>query len=196
LVYHVLAQVQRLGGVCAFIDAEHAMDPSYYAKEIGVDIDELLVSQPDYGEQALEIADVLVRSGTALNGLPERNRAASFRSRSTICRTRWSEIPCSWPIALYVLLASLSRRIVRSRSSNAASRATRPGSFADRCVRLRVSAGVIRLPSVNANDSRFALSSSHSDCGVETRTSRGQRATMYSPSSRPTGLRLEEPLMP
>jgi recombination protein RecA len=51
-----------IGGVCAFIDAEHAMDP-LYAKEIGVDIDELLVSQPDYGEQALEIADMLVRSG-------------------------------------------------------------------------------------------------------------------------------------
>jgi recombination protein RecA len=62
LVYHVLAQAQALGGVCAFIDAEHAMDP-LYAREIGVDIDELLVSQPDYGEQALEIADVLVRSG-------------------------------------------------------------------------------------------------------------------------------------
>jgi recombination protein RecA len=58
----VLAQAQRLGGVCAFIDAEHSMDP-LYAREIGVDIDGLLVSQPDYGEQALEIADVLVRSG-------------------------------------------------------------------------------------------------------------------------------------
>ena len=62
LIYHVLAQAQKLGGVCAFIDAEHAMDP-LYAKEIGVDIDELLVSQPDYGEQGLEIADMLVRSG-------------------------------------------------------------------------------------------------------------------------------------
>ncbi len=62
LTYHVLAQAQKLGGVCAFIDAEHSMDP-LYAREIGVDIDELLVSQPDYGEQALEIADVLVRSG-------------------------------------------------------------------------------------------------------------------------------------
>jgi recombination protein RecA len=61
LIYHVLAEAQRLGGVCAFIDAEHAMDP-LYAKQIGVDIDELLVSQPDYGEQALEIADMLVRS--------------------------------------------------------------------------------------------------------------------------------------
>ena len=62
LVYHILAEAQKLGGVCAFIDAEHAMDP-LYAREIGVDIDELLVSQPDYGEQALEIADMLVRSG-------------------------------------------------------------------------------------------------------------------------------------
>jgi recombination protein RecA len=62
LIYHVLAEAQKLGGVCAFIDAEHAMDP-LYAQEIGVDIDELLVSQPDYGEQALEIADMLVRSG-------------------------------------------------------------------------------------------------------------------------------------
>jgi recombination protein RecA len=62
LMYHILAEAQKLGGVCAFIDAEHAMDP-LYAKEIGVDIDELLVSQPDYGEQALEIADMLVRSG-------------------------------------------------------------------------------------------------------------------------------------
>ena len=61
LVYHVLAEAQRLGGVCAFIDAEHAMDP-LYAQRLGVNIDELLVSQPDYGEQALEIADMLVRS--------------------------------------------------------------------------------------------------------------------------------------
>jgi recombination protein RecA len=62
LVYHILAEAQKLGGVCAFIDAEHAMDP-VYAREIGVDIDELLVSQPDFGEQALEIADTLIRSG-------------------------------------------------------------------------------------------------------------------------------------
>ena len=62
LLYHVLASAQQMGGICAFIDAEHAMDPAY-AKRIGVDIDELLVSQPDHGEQALEIADVLIRSG-------------------------------------------------------------------------------------------------------------------------------------
>ncbi len=62
LVYHLIAQAQRLGGQAAFIDAEHSMDP-IYAKAIGVDVDNLLVSQPDYGEQALEIAEMLVRSG-------------------------------------------------------------------------------------------------------------------------------------
>ena len=61
LVYHVIAEAQRRGGICAFIDAEHSMDPAY-AKRIGVNIDELLVSQPDTGEQALEIAETLVRS--------------------------------------------------------------------------------------------------------------------------------------
>jgi recombination protein RecA len=62
LVYHIIAEAQRRGGICAFVDAEHAIDP-IYARRIGVDVDELLVSQPDYGEQALEIVDVLVRSG-------------------------------------------------------------------------------------------------------------------------------------
>ena len=59
---HVVAEAQRNGGICAYIDAEHAMDP-VYARAIGVDIDELLISQPDTGEQALEIADMLIRSG-------------------------------------------------------------------------------------------------------------------------------------
>ena len=62
LAMHVVAEAQRNGGICAYIDAEHAMDP-VYAKSIGVDIDELLISQPDTGEQGLEIADMLVRSG-------------------------------------------------------------------------------------------------------------------------------------
>src|SRR4249920_37997 len=62
LVYHAIAEAQRRGGICAFIDAEHAMDPTY-ARRIGVDIDQLLVSQPDTGEQALEIAELLIRSG-------------------------------------------------------------------------------------------------------------------------------------
>ena len=62
LALHVIAEAQKLGGQAAFIDAEHAMDPTYAAK-VGVDIDNLLISQPDFGEQALEIAEVLVRSG-------------------------------------------------------------------------------------------------------------------------------------
>ena len=62
LALHVVAEAQRNGGIAAFIDAEHALDPGY-AKAIGVDIDELLISQPDTGEQALEIADMLIRSG-------------------------------------------------------------------------------------------------------------------------------------
>ncbi len=62
LIYHLIAQAQRRGGLAAFIDAEHSMDPAY-ARRIGVDTDELLVSQPDHGEQALEIADLLIRSG-------------------------------------------------------------------------------------------------------------------------------------
>ncbi|HEX4902955.1 MAG TPA: recombinase RecA [Acidimicrobiales bacterium] len=61
LAMHVVAEAQRNGGICAYIDAEHAMDP-VYARAIGVDVDELLISQPDTGEQALEIADMLVRS--------------------------------------------------------------------------------------------------------------------------------------
>lgn len=62
LSLHVVAEAQKKGGICAFIDAEHAMDPEY-AKRLGVKIDELLISQPDTGEQALEIVDSLVRSG-------------------------------------------------------------------------------------------------------------------------------------
>ncbi len=62
LSLHVIAEAQKTGGICAFIDAEHAMDPEY-SKRLGVKIDELLISQPDTGEQALEIVDSLVRSG-------------------------------------------------------------------------------------------------------------------------------------
>jgi recombination protein RecA len=62
LAMHVVAEAQRNGGICAYVDAEHAMDP-VYAKAIGVNIDDLLISQPDTGEQALEISDMLIRSG-------------------------------------------------------------------------------------------------------------------------------------
>ncbi len=62
ITLHTIAQVQRTGGVCAFIDAEHALDP-VYAANVGINIDNLIISQPDYGEQALDIAEMLVRSG-------------------------------------------------------------------------------------------------------------------------------------
>ncbi|MGV3491197.1 MAG: recombinase RecA, partial [Devosia sp.] len=62
LTLHVIAEAQKAGGICAFVDAEHALDPNY-ARKLGVKVDDLLISQPDSGEQALEIADTLVRSG-------------------------------------------------------------------------------------------------------------------------------------
>ena len=63
LALHAVAEIQKRGGIAAYVDAEHALDPGY-AKKLGVDIDELLISQPDTGEQALEITDTLVRSGS------------------------------------------------------------------------------------------------------------------------------------
>ena len=62
LALHTVAEAQKKGGICAFIDAEHALDP-IYARKLGCNVDDLLISQPDHGEQALEIADTLVRSG-------------------------------------------------------------------------------------------------------------------------------------
>lgn len=62
LAMHAIAQAQKRGGICAFIDAEHALDPSY-ASNLGINIDDLIISQPDYGEQALDIAEMLIRSG-------------------------------------------------------------------------------------------------------------------------------------
>ena len=66
---HIIAEAQANGGIAAFVDAEHALDPTY-ARELGVNIDELLVSQPDSGEQALEIADMLVRSAARFGRSP------------------------------------------------------------------------------------------------------------------------------
>ena len=62
LTLHIIAQCQKTGGVCAFVDAEHALDPNY-AKNLGVDIDNLYISQPDFGEQALDVVETLARSG-------------------------------------------------------------------------------------------------------------------------------------
>jgi len=92
LVYHVIAEAQRRGGICAFIDAEHAMDPTY-AKRIGVNIDDLLVSQPDTGEQGLEIAELLIRSGAldvvAVDSVaaltPKAEIAGTLNRTDTIC---------------------------------------------------------------------------------------------------------------
>ena len=79
LTLHAIAEVQKAGGTCAFIDAEHALDPGY-AKKLGVETDELLVSQPDNGEQALEIADMLVRSGAVdIMVVDSRRRARAAR---------------------------------------------------------------------------------------------------------------------
>ena len=62
LTLHIIAQCQKNGGICAFVDAEHALDPGY-AKNLGVDIDNLYISQPDFGEQALDVVETLARSG-------------------------------------------------------------------------------------------------------------------------------------
>ena len=93
LTLHAIANVQRAGGIAAFIDAEHALDPDY-AQKLGVDIDQLLVSQPDTGEQALEIADMLVRSGSidlvvidSVAALVPRPRSrARWATRMSVCR--------------------------------------------------------------------------------------------------------------
>ena len=83
LALHVVAEAQRNGGVAAFIDAEHALDP-VYAKALGVDVDELLISQPDTGEQALEIADMLIRSGAldvvVIDSVARSSPAPSWRA--------------------------------------------------------------------------------------------------------------------
>lgn len=86
LALHVVASAQRSGGDAAFIDAEHALDP-VYAQALGVDIDELLVSQPDNGEQALEIAEALVRSGAIDVIVIDSVAGTRFRARKL--RVRW-----------------------------------------------------------------------------------------------------------
>ncbi len=86
LALHAIAEAQRNGGAAAFVDAEHALDP-VYAKKLGVDVDELIVSQPDTGEQALEIVDTLVRS----NAIDDPSSIRSPRSfRAPRSRARWA----------------------------------------------------------------------------------------------------------
>ena len=86
LALHVIAEAQKTGGICAFVDAEHALDPTY-ARKLGVNIDELLISQPDAGEQALEIADTLVRSGAVDVLVVDSVAALVPRPRS---KARWA----------------------------------------------------------------------------------------------------------
>ena len=86
LTLQVIAEMQKQDGTCAFIDAEHALD-SQYAQKLGVNLQELLISQPDTGEQALEIVDALVRSGST-SGASARSRRAR-RSSATRPRSRW-----------------------------------------------------------------------------------------------------------
>ena len=86
LVYHVIAEAQRRGGICAFIDAEHAMDPQY-ARRIGVNIDDLLVSQPDTGEQALEICELSCAPAPSTSSPSTPWRRSCPRPRS---RARWA----------------------------------------------------------------------------------------------------------
>ena len=96
LALHVIAEAQKTGGTCAFVDAEHALD-TVYARKLGVDVDELLISQPDTGEQALEIADTLVRSGaSAFPRWAERSSKAfpklSNRFPTVFPRPRWRSV--------------------------------------------------------------------------------------------------------
>ena len=95
---HLVAEAQRNGGICAFIDAEHALDPEY-ARAIGVDVDELLISQPDTGEQALEIVDTLVRSG-ALDVIVI-DSVAALTPRAEI-EGDMGQVPCRPPGSPYV----------------------------------------------------------------------------------------------
>jgi recombination protein RecA len=90
LALHVVAEAQKKGGICAFVDAEHALDP-VYARKLGVDLDELLISQPDTGEQALEITDTLVRSGArCAGGRLGRGADAAGRARGRDGRQPWA----------------------------------------------------------------------------------------------------------
>lgn len=90
LTLSVIAQAQKMGATCAFVDAEHALDPEYAGK-LGVNVDDLLVSQPDTGEQALEITDMLVRSMPSTSSLSTPLRRWCPRQRS---KAKW--VTCTW----------------------------------------------------------------------------------------------------
>ncbi len=112
---HMIAEVQKRGGIAGFIDAEHALDP-VYAKKIGVDIDELYISQPDSGDQALEIAETMVRSGAVdiivIDSVAAlRLRLRLKRQSSISCLEK--ESPKKEMFWIWQLVLILSRRVVR-----------------------------------------------------------------------------------
>src|SRR3546814_527550 len=113
LALHVIAEAQKNGGVCGFVDAEHALDPAYAAK-LGVDLGELLISQPDNGEQALEIADTLVRSG-ALSVLVV-DSVAALTPRAEIEGEMGDSLPGLQARLMSQALRKLTASISRSRT--------------------------------------------------------------------------------
>ncbi len=113
LALHVIAEAQKCGGTCAFIDAEHALDPTY-ANKLGVNVDELLISQPDAGEQALEIADTLVRSG-ALDVLVV-DSVAALVPRAELEGEMGDSLPGLQALLMSQALRKLTGSISRSRT--------------------------------------------------------------------------------
>ncbi len=111
LALHTIAEAQKRGGICAFIDAEHALDP-IYARKLGVNLDDLLISQPDAGEQALEIADTLVRSG-AINVLVV-DSVAALTPRAELEGEMGDQLPGSQARLMSQALRKLTASISRS----------------------------------------------------------------------------------
>ena len=118
LALHVIAEAQKSGGICAFVDAEHALDP-IYARKLGVNVDDLLISQPDAGEQALEITDTLVRSG-AIDVLVI-DSVAALTPRAEL----EGEMGDSLPGLQARLMSQAMRKLRRSASTSAASARSR-----------------------------------------------------------------------
>ncbi|MGC4003304.1 MAG: hypothetical protein QM811_09280 [Pirellulales bacterium] len=121
LTLHAIAQVQKAGGVAAFIDAEHALDPAY-ARKLGVKTDELLVSQPDYGEQALEIADMLVRSERGRHRRRRLGRRARPEGRDRGRHGRQPRRPPGAPHVARRCASSPRRSPARTASSSSSTR--------------------------------------------------------------------------
>jgi len=113
LALHTIAEAQKTGGICAFVDAEHALDP-VYARKLGVDLDELLISQPDTGEQALEITDTLVRSGAV--DILVIDSVAALTPRAEIEGDMGDSLPGLQARLMSQALRKLTASIARSRT--------------------------------------------------------------------------------